>query len=160
MMKKIFSISICTVVSLFFVGCVSKPSLGLNEDASVQVTDELPENPLLLHAITSSIRPKDSTMSTLYGNDAAFVYAGSHIDSHYTEGSVLYEVTWRQQPDEQWTGGNIPERILCITRIEIVANGRPIYAIYKGTPLKKMNGLPEEGDKIMDIIRQRMAIAP
>ncbi|TDW99089.1 cytochrome P460 family protein [Dinghuibacter silviterrae] len=115
--------------------------------------DELPENPLLLHTITGMVHSNDSTMSMLYGNDAAFAYAGSHSDGHYPGGALLYEVTWRQQPDERWTGANIPERILSVERLAFWVDGQPVYTMYKGTPLRG-------GNRVSAIAGERMAVAP
>lgn len=139
--------------------CQSGPGLGLNEEASVQASDDLPENPLLLHAITSGVQPRDSTMYTLYGNDAAFFYASSHSDNHYPDGAVLYEVTWRQQTDEQWLGANVPKAIITIERVEYTANGQPAYTLYQGAPLKKVAAANPEL-RLAVISGQRMAVSP
>jgi hypothetical protein len=158
-MKNILhSIIVITILALV-ISCQPQPGLGFNEEASVLSTDDLPENPLLLNAITSGIQPKDSTMFTLYGNDAAFSYAGSHSDNHFPSGAVLYEVTWRQQSDEQWIGANVPKEITTIERVEYTANGHPLYTLYKGTPLKKTAGINPDL-RLQTICSQRMAVSP
>lgn len=158
-MKFILNIVIVISALTMFNSCKPRPGLGLNEEASVQSTAGLPENPLLLHAITSGIQLKDSTLFILYGNDAAFSYAHSHDDNHYPNGAVLYEVTWRQQADEQWIGANIPKVISTIERVEYIANGQPTYTLYQGTPLKKIAGA-DPGLRLGFICSQRMAVAP
>ncbi|HEY8893941.1 MAG TPA: hypothetical protein VIM79_03970 [Niastella sp.] len=158
-MKIILHTIIVITIPALVISCQSQPRLGFNEEASVRSTDDLPENPLLLHAITSGIQPKDSTMFTLYGNDTAFSYAGSHSDNRFPYGAVLYEVTWRQQTDEQWIGANVPKEIITIERVEYTGNEHPIYTLYKGTPLKKIAGV--NPDLRLEIIcGQRMAVSP
>ena len=158
-MKNILHIVFVITTFALLSSCQPQPPLGLNEDASVKATDNLPENPLLLHAITSGIQPKDSTMFILYGNDAAFSYAGSHSDNHYPDGAVLYEVTWRQQEDEQWIGANIPKEITTIERVEYTVNEQPTYTLYQGAPLKKVAGI-NPALRLQVICSQRMAVSP
>jgi hypothetical protein len=98
-------------------------------------------------------------MYTLYGNDAAFVYAGSHGDSSYPDGAVLYEVTWRQQADEQWAGANVPKKIVHIERLEYAAGGQATYTLYEGTPLKKAT-VANPALRAGVIAGQRMAVSP
>ena len=159
-MKNVFCVIISILTVFFLASCQSKPVLGLNDEASLRETDELPENPLLLHAITSSIQSRDSTMSTLYGNDVAFVYAGSHADNHYPDGAVLYEVTWRQQADEQWVGAKIPKKIIMIERVAFAKDGDAAYAVYEGDPLKKVGNVAGDDTRMSAICRQRMAVTP
>ncbi|WP_155845050.1 hypothetical protein [Chryseobacterium daeguense] len=56
-------------------------------------------------------------MSTSYGNEIAFNYAQKNTGANYPSGTVLYEVTWKQKPDEVWLGGNIPKSIYSVERI-------------------------------------------
>jgi len=158
-MKNIMIVIITCTTIVLLSSCQARPGLGLNEAASVQATDNLPENPLLLHAITSGIQPKDSIMYTLYGNDAAFSYAGRHSNNHYPDGAVLYEVTWRQQADEQWAGANVPKEIITIERVEYASNGQPAYTLYQGAPLKKV-AVTDPGSRLAFISGQRMAVSP
>ncbi len=154
---------------LFYIGlsflifvtssCLSDHKIRLNDEVSVQASDDLPENPLLLHPITSSIQPKDSAMSTLYANDVAFDYASEHSDAHYPIGSELYEVTWKQQPDEQWFGANIPKKILQVERVSIGSDNASVYTLYSGRPLKSVN-TDNHSDRIVHIVSQRMAMVP
>ena len=88
-----YMLLITAVLSLF--GCNPKNGLGLNENASVNSLEDLPENPLLLNAITTSIHPKDSSMTVLYGNSLAYNYAQTSEDGNYPIGSVLYIVIWK-----------------------------------------------------------------
>ncbi len=140
--------------------CEQKSKEFLNIGASVQQNDELKENPLLMNPITSSIQPKDSTMSTLYGNEIAFDYAKQHSDSKYPKDAILYEVTWKQKPDELWFGGNIPKEIYSVEKITF-DNDNSFYERFEGNPLKKIQ-IKEVEEKLRKdfIINQKMAVSP
>ena len=56
--------------------------------------------------ITTFINRKDSTMSTLYGNDIAVQNARN--GQPYGAGAVVSLVTWLQREDPHWFGGRIP----------------------------------------------------
>jgi hypothetical protein len=147
-------------ISVIIVSCGQKKTGTLNIPASVQQNDELAENPLLMNAITSSVQPKEGTMSTLYGNEIAFNYAQKNTGANYPPGTVLYEVTWKQKPDEVWLGGNIPKSIYSVERIVFNDSGM-IYEKYQGKPLKRITGNIADKDSRKDfIISQKMAVSP
>lgn len=152
------------IIQFFFffliISCEKHPKNTLNITASLQENVELKENPLLMKPITSSIQPKDSTMSTLYGNDAAFNYAKVHSDADYPEIAVLYEVTWKQKPDEVWFGGNIPKDIYSVEKVSFTNSG-PLYERYEGKPLRltAANNSRDALRKVV-ILNQRMAVSP
>ncbi|MCS4302458.1 MAG: hypothetical protein P0Y62_19065 [Candidatus Chryseobacterium colombiense] len=124
------------LILILIISCSEKSQELLNINASIQQSNELKENPLLMHPITFSIKPKDSTMSTLYGNEIAFDYAKQHSDFKYPKGAILYEVTWRQKSDELWFGGNIPKEIYSVEKISF-DNDNSVYEKFKGKTLKK-----------------------
>lgn len=158
-MEKTLNITIGIFILIVLASCGLSTGIGLNEQASVKTADKLPENPLILPVITSSIRHMDSTMASLYGNETAFGYAIHHSDNQYPAGSILYEVTWLQQADEQWAGANIPKQIHSIERLEYTATGRAIYTLYKGSPLKKVTAV-DEASRVAAISKQRIAVSP
>ena len=146
---------------ILMVSCEQKSKEFLNVNASVQQNDELSENTLLMKPITSSIQPKDNTMSTLYGNEIAFNYAKENSDSNYPKDAVLYEVTWKQKPDEVWLGGNVPKEIYSVEKIIFNENHLSVYEKYQGKPLKQVKINEEEGNSRKDfIISQKMAVSP
>lgn len=142
------------------VSCEQKSKEFLNIGASVQQNDELKENPLLMNPITSSIQPKDSTMSTLYGNEIAFDYSKNYSDSKYPKDAILYEVTWKQKPDELWFGGNIPKEIYSVEKITF-NDENSTYEKFIGKPLKKIQ-IKEAEEKLREdfIVNQKMAVSP
>jgi hypothetical protein len=146
---------------LFVVSCHSQERENLNRSASVLESDELLKNPLLMIPITSSVQPKESTMSTLYGNQTAAAYAKVNSDSRYPADSELYEVTWKQKPDELWFGANVPKEIFSVEKISIYDGYSQKYEIYRGESLKKKS-IPkdEEISRISFILSQKMAVSP
>jgi len=62
--------------------------------------------------ITTFINKKDSTMSTLYGNDIAVQNA--RVGQPYGAGAVVSLVTWLQRGDPHWFGGRIPGKLSSI----------------------------------------------
>jgi hypothetical protein len=153
--------SLYLIVLILLMACKEKRQELLNIKASVQLNDELKENPLLMHPLTSSVNPKDSIMSTLYGNDIAFDYAKKNLDSNYPNGAVLYEVNWKQKPDELWFGANVPGEITSVEKIIFKPNNSSEYEVFEGKPLKKIKiDTATATSRKNVIISQRMAVSP
>ncbi|MFC3158767.1 hypothetical protein SAMN05443633_11552 [Chryseobacterium arachidis] len=154
--------------SLYFIfafilmnSCKENSKQLINIKASVQQNDELKENPLLMHPMTSSIQPKESTMSTLYGNDEAFQYAQKNFNSAYPQNAILYEVTWKQKADELWFGANVPKEIESVEKITFGNNNEAVYEIFQGKPLKKIKkDVAFENTRKELITSQKMAVSP
>ena len=135
------------------------PRTVLNGCASVSNADQLPENPLELIAITSSINPPAGTMSTLYGNKVAAAHAAMTGTINYPKNALLYEVTWKQQPDAVWFGANTPKQIIKVERIYFPDIGAPDYECYQGKPLRLVSKSNDQV-RIKQIVSQRMAFSP
>ncbi|MFC6100000.1 hypothetical protein [Olivibacter domesticus] len=148
-----------TIAVLSLFGCNPKNGLGLNENASLNSFGDLPENPLLLNAITTSILQKDGSMTILYGNDLAYNHAKMSSKGNYPTGSVLYGVIWKLQEDEQWFGANIPENIRKIERIEFLDDNKTDYASFNLKGIEDIN--PDGAKERIDQIKgMKMAITP
>lgn len=159
---KIRILSIITVLSLaiFLSACNGHTKTSrLNEKASIMETNLLPQNPLLEHPLTSSINVIDSTMSTLYGNKIAWDYANLKNDGNYPSGAILYEVTWKQQPDSVWFGANIPKVVKSVECISYPASGETQYKLYEGQPLKESTS-EKDTARLAIIAGQRIAVSP
>lgn len=154
---KIYSFIIAAFTMLVWTSCQPK-HLRINTEASLHSSDQLPENPLLMHPFTTTVYPRDTLMSTLYGNDAAFQYALKKADGNYPNGSILYEVTWREQPDSQWFGANIPKNIVRVERLQF-QNNQSHYSKYEGSPLKSVAD-SDNNSKTKIIVAQRLAMVP
>jgi hypothetical protein len=150
------------VAAVGLLGCseATNPRLTtrLNEDAAL--TGALPSNPLAGKVITSWINKQDATMSTLFGNDVAVQYARTNGVMKYPAGATLSVVTWGQQEDPRWFGGNIPKST---TSVEFVTVGSTYsYQRYEGSPLKKVAS--EDGaapnDRAAYLLAQRATVMP
>ncbi|MBC9911102.1 hypothetical protein [Chitinophaga varians] len=132
----------------------------LNKTASVTLPGDLPENPLMLHAITSAIYPKDSITTVLYGNDIAYAHAARKTDGSYPAGTVLYEVAWKQQADEQWFGANVPQLIKQIERVEVVSGDTTCYTLFQGDIPRKAEHQKDDAQRTAFILGRKMLVSP
>ena len=125
-------------LALGLSGCGSSgaPPASINNRA--RLDGPLPLNPLEWKAIESSIDRRESTMSTLYGNDAA-AQCARRGGRDYPAGATLALVTWTEQDDPLWFGGKIPGPAKSVEFVRVTPGegGRPSYAYekYQGTPL-------------------------
>ena len=147
------------IAALFLGSCTSPGKNNLNDKASVHASDELPENPLKFIPLTFSINPGEATMSALYGNKTAMLHAKNIGNSAYPQGSLLYEVTWKQKPDSLWYGANIPDEITRVERIVFSNDSVPEYEQYSGQPLRKVKAAASS-ERVAVIISQQMAGNP
>ncbi|MNI15284.1 hypothetical protein D3C81_595680 [compost metagenome] len=126
---------VAALLLTLLVGCAQQnPTthavLGLKESAAIHELADLPENPLLLHGITSRIQPKDGTLSTLYGNTIAYDHAHTKGAGNYPAGAVLYYVTWQSEADKQWFGANVPALIKTVEQVKFTNENKVQYALY------------------------------
>jgi hypothetical protein len=129
----------------------------LNLDASL--TGDLPSNPFQGRVITSWIDKRDSTMSTMFGNDVAVQYARTSAGPTYPTGAVLSVVTWTQQEDPRWFGGKIPEKVRLVELVTVTEQGLQ-FDRYEGSPLKKMAATDTDKDRANYLLAQRAAVMP
>lgn len=127
---------VAALLLTLLVGCAQRnpatdTALGLNESAAIHELADLPENPLLLHGITSRIQPKDGTLSTLYGNTIAYDHAHTKGAGNYPAGAVLYYVTWQSEADKQWFGANVPALIKTVEQVKFTNENKVQYALYR-----------------------------
>ncbi len=152
------------VLSAGLMGCSDKTNprvvTRLNQDAAP--VGELPSNPLQGKVITSWVDKKDSTMSTLFGNDVAWQYARTNAEMQYPAGSVLSVVTWEEQEDPRWFGGNIPQRAKVVEFVTVTSPGTYSYQRYEGSPLKKVASVEGNDPKgrAAYLLEQRAAVMP
>jgi hypothetical protein len=152
------------VMAMGLAGCSDqvnpRVATRLNQDAAL--VGDLPSNPLQGRAITSWINKQDSTMSTLFGNDAAVQYARSHSDMKYPVGAVLLAVTWNQQEDPRWFGGKIPHKPKAVEFVTVTGPGATSYQRYEGSPLKKVASVEgaDPTDRAAYLLAQRAAVMP
>ena len=111
----------------------------VNNAAAVANATHLPHQPLAWGAITMYVDPKNHTMATLYGDDAAMDAVEAHRAAPaYPAGAVLALVTWTQRDDPHWFGARIPDRPVSVEFVE--AGGQPHYRRFSGTALEEDEG--------------------
>jgi hypothetical protein len=161
-MRVIYLLGVVLAVGL--AGCSEKTNprvvTRLNQDAAL--VGELPSNPLQGKVITSWVDKKDATMSTMFGNDVAVRYARTDAEMMYPAGAVLSVVTWSQQEDPRWFGGNIPKSTKSVEFIAVTGPGAYSYQRYEGSPLKKVASLEgnDPKDRAAFLLAQRAAVMP
>jgi hypothetical protein len=111
----------------------------VNNAAAVANATNLPHQPLVWGAITMYVDPRNHTMATLYGNDAAMDAVQAHRAAPvYPAGAVLALVTWTQRDDPHWFGARIPDRPVSVEFVE--AGAQPHYRRFSGTTLEEDEG--------------------
>jgi mono/diheme cytochrome c family protein len=111
----------------------------VNNAAAVANATNLPHQPLTWGAITMYVDPKNRTMATLFGDDAAMDAVEAHRTAPvYPAGAVLALVTWTQRDDPHWFGARIPDRPLSVEFVE--AGGQPHYRRFSGNALEEDEG--------------------
>ena len=111
----------------------------VNNAAAVANVTNLPHQPLVWGAITMYVDPRNHTMATLYGNDAAMDAVEAHRAAPvYPAGAVLALVTWTQREDPHWFGARIPDRPLSVEFVD--AGAQPHYRRFSGNALEEDEG--------------------
>ena len=152
---------------LLLIGC-SEPNARvktrLNRDA--EVSGELPYNPLQWEVIASTLNHNDHTLATVLGNDRAIAYARKNATHAYPAGSVLSIITWSQEEDPRWFGGNIPSKVQSVEFLEVQSGpdgGQTyLYSRYGGSPLRRLVSTEEISPtgRAAYILGQRAAVMP
>ncbi|HWY56871.1 MAG TPA: cytochrome P460 family protein [Terriglobales bacterium] len=151
---------------LMLIGC-SQPNARVttrfNRDA--EVSGEMPYNPLQWEVIASTLNHNDHTLATVLGNDRAIAYARKNASHEYPAGSVLSVITWSQEEDPRWFGGNIPGKVSSVEFLEVQSSqdhGTYLYTLYGGSPLRKLVSTEEKSPtgRVAYILRQRAAVMP
>ena len=160
------TIQVLAVALLLLIGC-SEPNARvktrLNRDA--EVSGELPYNPLQWEVIASTLNHNDHTLATVLGNEQAISYARKNASHEYPAGSVLSAITWSQEEDPRWFGGNIPGKVQSVEFLEVQSgqdHDTYQYTLYGGSPLRKLVSIEEKSltGRAAYILGQRAAVMP
>jgi hypothetical protein len=151
---------------LMLIGCSqpnSRVTTRFNRDA--EVSGELPYNPLRWEVIASTLNHNDHTLATVLGNDRAIAYARKNAAHAYPAGSVLSVITWSQEEDPRWFGGDIPGKVRSVEFLEVQPGqdrGTYLYTLYGGLPLKKLISTEQESPtgRAAYILGQHAAVMP
>ena len=154
------------IVLLLLANCTVSRSVGgamLKNKAAI--SGEFPVNPPQWRVITCGTDPRESTMSTLFGNDTAVRYTRRHSEGDYPQGSMLAFVTWRQQDDNRWFGARLPAETTSVEMLTVGVSdtGQPLYSYeeYGGSPLKRITVVETRAkSRAAYLLSQRAAVMP
>jgi len=155
-----------TVLALGSSSCGGSAAATSPVNEHATLTGSLPWNPLQWSVITSSIDKQASTMSVLYGNDAAVRYARSSSQEDYPSGAILSLVTWGQQEDAHWFGARIPGQAKSVEFLSVTAGpGNQAgysYEDYEGSPLREASSSVgrSPGSRAAYMLSRRAAVMP
>jgi mono/diheme cytochrome c family protein len=149
----------------FAKGPRSTLKTGNDFNVRATITGDIPVNPLNWSVITCGTNPREATISTLFGNDTAVLYARTHSDGRYPAGSMLSLVTWQQQEDNHWFGANMPAETKSVEVVAVKKSGRGrlsySYQDFEGSPLKTVTKSASWKDgRTAYITSQRAAVMP
>jgi hypothetical protein len=115
---------------------------------------------LHLVVINTSINKKDSTMSILYGNKAAYDQLKQGVN-RVKSGELLALVTWKQQADPHWFGANIPGELLFVEFVRADNSGSgERYQRLLGATLKEDSDTLHNTEREAFIIGQKPSVMP
>jgi hypothetical protein len=152
--------------SLFSTGCVNcHQSMKEHDYVFTTPVNITADHALEDKVLCSSINKKDSTMTTLYGNDIASGFARNQPGNEYPAGSSLTLVTWAAKEDEHWFGGVIPGDIKSIEKIRFIITGKNkakvVYEMFQGKSLRKAaTDKLNELRRINLIVNMRASVMP
>lgn len=128
------------VLTTFVAGCSKdNPRIQAGFNSAASLPAALPWNPLQGRVITTWIDKRNRTTSTLYGNDVAVNHTRTSSGEPYPRGTIIALVTWNQQEDERWFGGNIPAALRSVELVTLEGapnqSARYTYRDFQGSPL-------------------------
>jgi hypothetical protein len=151
--------AIGAMAALILAGCSSEnPRVVTRVNQDAALTGDLIANPLGDKVITTWIDPRNSTMSTLFGNDVAV----ENSRGEYPAGSMLALVTWTQQEDPRWFGAKIPAKPQSVEFVVVGTEPAYSYRKYEGSPLKQVStdAGTSPNDRAAYLLSQRAAVMP
>lgn len=135
----------------------------LNADATL--AGNMPVAPLQWRVITSGVDRHNSTMFTVFGNDAAVQYSRNNTGQDYPAGSAVALATWHQQEDIRWFGGKIPARAISVEFVSVKPSvnraSSQLYRAYEGSPLSETTTSNSQAERrAAYILSLRAAVMP
>ena len=137
----------------------TNPDQLINSKASLPASFKLSE--LHQNVISSFINKRDSTMSTLYGNDEAGKIAAKQAQPGDSDASFTL-VTWHQQEDPHWFGARIPGELISVETVHTGTEKDQLidYQKYSGKNLVKLADTVGSSSRIHFILSQTPSIIP
>jgi hypothetical protein len=152
---------------LALLGCTqpnARVKARFNDDAAL--TGKLPYNPFSWQLISSTLNRNGHSVSAFVGNEQAVKYARTNAAADFPAGSVICVITWLQQEDPRWFGGNIPQKLQSVEFLEVQSgpeNARSyLYSSYAGSPLVKSTSFAQSSPtgRAAQLLMQRAAVMP
>ena len=150
------------LIAIEFSACRHRPDGAelINTKASIPASFHFDE--LGLKVISSEISHRDSTLSTLYGNDAARTTVLMNSGLH-SKGELFAFVTWKQQPDEKWFGAIVPAELKTVELVRIISGAAADgikYQRFAGKDLVLDRDILGNQDRIKYILNQKPSVLP
>jgi FtsP/CotA-like multicopper oxidase with cupredoxin domain len=158
-MKRL-TITISAFIAFSSCKQATNPDLLINQKASLPEKFKLSE--LHQKVITSFINKRDSTMSTLYGNEKAFAALSINAQPGISRASFTL-VTWHQQDDPHWFGARIPGDLVSVETVKASSTSpdvAPEYQIFSGKELVSLADTTGRADRIRFILSQKASVLP
>jgi hypothetical protein len=159
-MKLAYLLFPALILSLSACSGHKDPQESVNKEASLPASFNFSK--LGLKVISSSVNQKNSTMSTLYGNDLALKVAktGSAVQPD----EVLAMITWKQQEDKRWFGAKIPGQIVSLEMLKttrgITTESIIDYQRFEGSKLALKKDTAGDAESINYIFAQKPSVMP
>jgi len=133
--------------------------------SATALAGKVPFDPLKWRIITSGVDRRNSTMFTVFGNDAAVEYSRINTAQKYPAGSVIALATWHQQEDSRWSGAKIAARVMSVEFVDVrsALDSQPshLYRAYEGSPLKEITTSKSQSDqRAAYLLSLRAAVMP
>lgn len=154
-LKRISYILLAVSLSLYQQACDDKTDFQLSPEDLYDSGD--------LHVITTWFNDKHQTISVLYGNEQAAAAPMADMHIHHV-GEQYTLVTWHQQENPLWFGGQINGRITRVEQVDITTSSHgdtePRYRVSYHASADSISGTPREQTRINYILTRRKAGHP
>ena len=149
-LKRISYILLTVSLSLYLQACGNKSNYQVSPEDLYDSKD--------LHVITTWFNNRHQTISILYGNDQAASVPVNGIHVHQV-GERYTLVTWHQQGNPLWFGGQISGHITLIEQIDITTSAsgaiEPRYNVSYKEHADSISGTTLEQERIAYILSRR-----
>jgi hypothetical protein len=159
-MKNLITISFAVTVLLFACNQNDNKIELMNKKASLPESFNFDRKGLKVMA--SLINKKAGTMAVLYANAIALNNAVKD-NNQPVMGEVLALVTWKQQDDAHWFGGEIPGALQSVELVKTNTNKAALsiaYEKYSGSNLTLIADTLGESARIKYVLSQQPSVMP
>jgi hypothetical protein len=148
--KRISYIFLAVSLALYLQACGDKSNFQVSPEDLYDSKD--------LHVITTWFNNRHQTISILYGNEQAASVPANDIHVHQV-GERYTLVTWHQQGNPLWFGGQITGHITLIEQVDIntLASGaiEPHYSVTYSERTDSISGTTLERERIDYILSRK-----